>query len=282
MDSSTETNDFARTAQRPRALPVLGAVLLCVVGLVLTVSSLGSEPGLAVFGVLLLGLGACSALTQLLRGRQGGRRRQGVSAPGDEPVVATSSSPEGGAVVSVVGRSSTLLVACAAISWVALCAAAGGVVAFGSGNPTVGVVLLAVAVIAAGYLVIPVARGMRSATVELTPEWLAAERFGARWQVPWTEVSGSVPPRSPGQPLAVVVHATATVTRKSGWPGWPNADTAPQGVLTIPVDDLPVYPEVLARVIALCADDPTLRAQLGSPGSADWTRWPPGPTQPHS
>lgn len=152
-------------------------------------------------------------------------------------------------MVSVVARSTTLVAAYAAISWVAICAAAGGAVAFGSGNPTVGVVLLGVvllvvAVAAAAYLVVPVGRGLRSARVELTPEWLASP------------------------------------TRRSGWPGWAKSPTAPQGVLAIPVDELPVPPEVLARVVALRADDPALRAQLGTPASADWSSWLPGPAQP--
>ena len=269
MDSSTEMSDLSRPTPRPRALPLLGAALLLLVGLVVTWSSLGSEPGVAVLGALMLGLGVCSALLQLLRDG---------AAPGQSAVVATASSPGASPMVSVVARSATVIVACTAIAWVALCAAVGGAVAFSSGNPTLGVILLVVAAIAAGYLVVPVSRGVRSARVELTPEWLAAERFGARWQVAWADVSGSVPPRTPGEPLAVVVHTTPT--QSSGWPGWAKLPTAPRGVLAVPVDELPVHPEALARVIALCADQPDLRAQLGSPASADWSRWPPGPAQP--
>ena len=271
MDSSTEMSDLSRTTRRPRALPVLGAALLFLVGLVVTWSSLDGEPGVAVLGALMLGLGVCSALLQLLRGG---------TAPQGRAVVTTASSPGGPAMVTVAGRSATVIVACTAIAWVALCAAAGGVVGLSSGRPTVGVILLVVAAIAAGYLVVPVSRGLRSTRVELTPEWLAAERFGARWQVAWADVSGSVPPRTPSEPLAVVVHTTATPTRSSGWPGWAKLPAAPQGVLAVPVDELPVHPEALARVIALCADDPALRAQLGTSASADWSRWPPGPVQP--
>lgn len=271
MDSSTDMSNLSRPTQRPRALPLVGAALLLLVGLALVVA--GGEPGLVVLGALMLGLAVCSALGQLLRG--------GTPA-GGAAVVATPASPAGPAMLSVVARSTTLVIACAAISWVALCAAAGGVVALGSGSPTTGAVLLVVAVVAAGYLAVPLGRGLRSARVELTPEWLAAERFGARWQVPWSDVSGSVPPRTPGQPLAVVVHTTATPTRRSGWPGWAKSPSAPQGVLAVPVDELPVHPEVLARVIALCADDPALRAQLGTPASTDWSSWPPGPAQPRA
>ena len=271
MDSSTEMSDLARPTHRPRALPLLGAALLFLVGLGLIWDSVGGEPGVAVLGALMLGLAVLSALAQLLRGG---------TAPGERAVVATAASPGRPPMVLVVAPSSRLIVACTAISWVALCAAVGGVVALRSESPMLGVILLVVAAIAAGYLVVPVGRGLRSARVELTPEWLAAERFGARWQVPWADVSGSVPPRTPGEPLAVVVHTTATPTRRSGWPGWAKPPNAPQGVLAVPVDELPVPPETLARVIALCADDPDLRAQLGTPASADWSRWPVGPAQP--
>lgn len=258
------------TRHRPQALPLLGAALLFLVGATLTWSSVssGSDPGVALLGALMLGLAVCSALVQLLR--------VGV-APGAQAVVSTGSSPGRPPMVSVLARTTSLLVACLAISWVALCAAAGGVVALSAQRPTLGVLLVVVAVLAFGYLIVPVSRGLRSGRVELTPEWLAAERNGSRWQVPWTEVSGSVPPRTAGEPLAVVVHTTATHTLSSGWPGWVKLPTAPQGVLAVPVDELPVLPEVLARVIALCADDPGLRAQLGTPASGDWSSWPPGP-----
>ena len=273
MDSSTETTDFLRATRRPRPLPVLGAALLFLVGLVVTWSSLGGEPGVAVLGALMLGLGICSGLLQLLRGGP---------APKGRAVVATASSPGAPAMVTVVARSATVIVACTAIAWVALCAAVGGVVGISSGSPTVGVILLVVAAIAAGYLVVPVSRGLRSTRIELTPEWLAAERFGARWQVAWADVSGSVPPRTPGEPWGVVVHTTATATRTSGWPGWAKLPTAAQGVLAVPIDELPVHPGALARVIVLCADDPNLRANLGTSASADWSRWPPGPAQPRA
>jgi len=265
-------SDLSSPTRRPRALPLLGAALLFVVGAALTWSSLSSSsgPGIAVLGALMLGLALCSALVQLLR--------SGAPAAGFADVISTGSSPGTPPMVSVQARSSSLLVPCLAIGWVALCAAVGGAVALTSQRPTLGVLLLVVAVLAVGFLAVPLGRGLRSSRVEMTPEWLAAERYGARWQVPWTDVGGSVPPRTPGQPLAVVVHSTAVPTRSSGWPGWVKLSTAPQGVLAVPVDDLPVHPEVLARVITLCADDAALRTQLGTPASADWSRWPPGPS----
>ena len=266
MDSSTDMDDLTRTQRRPRALPLVGAALLLLVGLALVVGSAGSSPGVAVLGALMVGLSVCSALVQLARGRRPGTA--GVS---------TGSTSDGAPLLTVAAPPTTLLLACAAIAWVALCALAGGVVALRSGSTVTAVVLLVAAAVAAGYLVVPVARGLRSARVELTPQWFAAERFGARWQVPWSDVGGSVPPRAAGQPLAVVVHGTAAPAPSSGWPGWTRFPSAPQGVLAVPVADLPVDPETLARVIALCASDPALRAQLGSPASADWSRWPPGP-----
>ena len=250
---------------RLRPLPAIGAVLLLFVGGALLVSSPAEGPGIAILGALMVGLAVCSVVTQLLASR----------AARTPAAARLGSSSDGLPMVSIVAGGARVASAFFAIGWTALATAAGAVLAFSTDNTALGVLLTVLAAAAAGYLVVPATRGWRGARVEMTPQWLATERFGARWQVPWTSVGGSVPPSGPGQPVAVVVHAGATPERRPGWPGWQKLPTGPPGVLAVPAGELPVHPAVLARVIALCADDPSLRAQLGTAASADWDRWPP-------
>lgn len=269
MDPVTDVPGPGAPSARPRVLPLVGAALLVAVGLLMVVGSIGSSPGVLVLGVLALGLGLIAGATQVLRWRSWPRT------PGS---VAVGSSADGQRMLVVAAPRTTLVLAVAAMGLVAVCTASGAAVAFGSGNPATGVLLVVVALGVLAYLLVPVTRGLRSARVELTPEWLAAERYGARWQLPWTAVGGAIPPTTPGGPLAVTVHGTTSPCRPSGWPGWRQLPDAPRGVLAIPVDELPVHPESLARVIARCATDAELRAQIGTPSSTDWSRWPAAPS----
>ena len=271
MDSLTDAGGPGPSTGRPRVLPLVGAALLVVIGLLMIVGSIGTSTAVLVLGVLTLGLGLVSAATQALRWR---------SSPRSPGAASVGSTPDGQPMLVVAAPRATLVLAVVALLLVAVCAAVGAAVALGSGNPTTCVVLVVVALGVLAYLLVPVSRGLRSARVELTADWLAAERYGARWQLPWTSVAGAVPPMSPGSPVAVTVHGTTDSSRPSGWPGWRKLPDAPQGVLAIPAEDLPVHPESLARVIALCATEADLRAQIGTPASTDWSRWPAGPSQP--
>ncbi|GAB3655785.1 hypothetical protein GCM10027596_09190 [Nocardioides korecus] len=264
----TDVTDSRLSSGRPRILPLVGAVILLLIGAFMIVGSIGRSSAVLVLGVLALGLGLLSGATQVLRWRTS------PQAPGTATI---GSSPDGQPMLVVAAPRATLVLAVAAMAFVAACTVIGAAVAFGSGNPTTGVVLVVIALGVLAYLLVPVTRGLRSARVELTPEWIAAERYGARWQLPWSAVSGAVPPMTPGAPVAVTGTGTTGTSRPSGWPGWRKLPDAPPGVLPIPTEELPVHPESLARVIALCATDADLRAQIGTPVSTDWSQWPAGP-----
>ncbi len=154
----------------------------------------------------MVGLAVCSVVTQVVT----------LRAARTPPAARLGSSPDGLPMVSIVAGGARVASAFFAIGWTALATAAAAVLAFSTDNTALGVLLTVLAAAAAGYLVVPATRGLRGARVEMTPQWLATERFGARWQVPWTSVGGSVPPSGPGQPVAVVVHAGATPERRSG------------------------------------------------------------------
>ncbi|MCW2867639.1 MAG: hypothetical protein JWR20_1827 [Marmoricola sp.] len=271
MDSLTDVRALRTSAGRPRILPLVGAVIALVIGLLMIIASIGQSPAVLVLGVLTLGLGLLSAATQILRW---------TNAPRSAGSAVAGSTPDGLPMLVVAASRTTMFLAVAAMVLVAACLAAWAALASAAGNWLVAALLAVAALGTLAYLVVPVARGLRSARVELTPEWLATERYGARWQLPWSAVGGAVPPVTQGGPLAVTLHGTTSPPRASGWPGWYKLPDAPQGVVAIPVQELPVHPESLARVIALCATDADLRAQIGTPASTDWSRWPAGPGQP--
>lgn len=140
-------------------------------------------------------------------------------------------------------------------------------------NPLLGVLLAALALVTLVALALPLSRGARSDRVDLSPEEVTTEHLGRRVRVTWDDVRGCVP--MDGRPLALVLEDDARPTVDSrGWPLW-RQPSALEFVEPVVVGDLPVRPDLLARVVALCADDPALRASLGTEASLDWLSFPP-------
>jgi len=260
--------------QPPRVLPMVGAVLLVLVGLGPRSGALGgSGGGTGIFGFLMLGLGVLSAL------------RQGLPATAHKDTSqvssATLTAPQGPELgLLLVSARRDLLVGCASLVLVAACAAAGAVSAFAAGAAGLGVVLIVAAAATAATLIGPGKAHWRATTLELTPTNLITTHHGSRCVVPWTDISGAVPANRPTTPGALVVNVTANLPRTRGWLGWPKPSKAPGGVLALMVQDLGVHPKPLARVISLCATNAALRAELGDPVSTYGSAWPPMQTAP--
>lgn len=237
-----------------------------VVGSLILSSAATAGPGIALFGALVLGLGLLGASLSLLRrGRGRGSTAEVVRPEGrDAPAV------------RVTGTRGPVVAQALTLAWVALVCFAGAAVAASSGRAAVTVVLVVVGLLGAATLVVPVLRGLAPDQVDLDPRGIVAWHHGGRVETSWDEIEGCVPPQGPEQPLALVLR-TGTEPRvlSRTWPLWKGPGSAPVGVQAVFVRDLGVDPVLLARVVALCADDPSLRARLGTAESADWRRFPP-------
>lgn len=243
------------------ALSLLGGVLLVAVGVVFLSRSL-DDLSTATFGLLLVVLGLLSLARSGVRAGSGrGSRAQ------------LGTGPDGSAVTTVRGSALTVLLPLGALAAVALAFGTWSGLAWRDANPLLGVILAALALVGLVALALPLSRGARPDRVDLSPTGLTAEHFGRRIRVPWEDVHGCVP--VDGQPLALVLRDDARPTVDSrGWPLW-RQPTAPDTVEPVVVGDLPVRPDLLARVVALCADDPALRTSLGTEASLDWLTFPP-------
>lgn len=237
-------------------------------GGLITVQSL-DDLAMAVLGLLtlLLGLGS---LVQAGRRASSGR---GTSAR-------LCVDADGTTTTSVDAAASSLALPLAALAVVTLASLAWAWAAWQAENPVTGTLLVLCGAVSAVPLVVPLVRGPRPDRVDLSPTSITTEHFGRRAVVRWEDVYGCVPPLAPAQPMALVLRAGAgpEVTART-WPMWQRSKV-PENVEPVAVQDLRVRPDLLARVVALCADDPTLRAALGTEASLDWSRWPAGPREP--
>ncbi len=175
---------------RLRPLPAIGAVLLLLVGGALLASSPAEGPGIAILGALMVGLAVCSVVTQLVT----------LRAARTPPAARLGSSPDGLPMVSIVAGGARVASAFFAIGWTALATAAAAVLAFSTDNTALGVLLTVLAAAAAGYLVVPATRGLRGARVEMTPQWLATERFGPGGRCRGPASAAASPRPVPGSP----------------------------------------------------------------------------------
>ena len=243
------------------ALSLLGGVLLVAVGAVFLSRSL-DDLTTATVGLLLVVLGLLSLARSVVRAGSGrGSRAQQGTTPDGTPVTTVRASPF------------AVLLPLLALAAVALASGVWSWVAWRGANPLLGALLAALALVSLVALALPLARGARPDRVDLSPTGLTTEHFGRRIRVTWDDVHGCVP--VDGQPLALVLRDGASATVDSrGWALW-RQPTAPDHVLPVVVSDLPVRPDLMARVVALCADDPSLRASLGTDASLDWLTFPP-------
>lgn len=243
------------------ALSLLGGVLLVAVGAVFVSRSL-DDLTTATFGLLLAVLG----LLSLARNGVGAGSGRGTRAQ-------LGTGADGTAVTTVRGSALAVLLPLTSLAVVALAFGVWSWVAWRDANPLLGVLLAAVALVSLVALALPLARGARPDRVDLFPAGLTAEHRGRRIRVGWEDVHGCVP--VPGQPLALVLRdGAAPAVESRGWPLW-RQPSAPDAVEPVVVGALPVRADLLARVVALCADDPSLRPSLSTEASLDWLDFPP-------
>lgn len=212
----------------------VGLPLVVLVGVALLAGS-RSEPYLAPFGLLMVGVGG-AGLAQLVLERRWERERPGPAlgrAPSGAPSTLLVRAPWSAALRWGLTAALVLPLALAAVLaaldrqgvWAALLAA--------------GAAWLAVKVAPRGP-----ARGLH-----LTPEHLVVDDHGRERLVPWAQVRDVVP-------------ATRTSLRLQDG-----------GRVDLVVADLAVSPWLACVALQACAESPQLRAELGTPASLAWPVW---------
>jgi hypothetical protein len=241
-----------------RGLVLVGALLLLVVGGILTALGLAlvtsaRGPVLLVLGLGLLGLGVGSVLREVadVRSRRNPPRpRLDQLEPGEPALVLPRASAP-----SLVSAWSLVVLA-------ATCAL-GGVVALVAGRWVLGVVLLAAA---AGGLLVAQPRRARELAGGLwcTPRRLVHLHDGVRWEIGWDDVSGVLPQ----EPMPILVHpGREPVIQRTAAAGRFHGRTKVDGMLPVQTRYLAGGAVLASYVVGKAAVDPQFRAALGTEAS---------------
>lgn len=95
----------------------------------------------------------------------------------------------------------------------------------------------------------------------LTPQRLAHENDGVRWELPWSDVVGA----APGQPLPVVVAEGRLPEVHTGWRSLRHRDPAVvDGALMVNTQYLAGGAVLASYLVEMAAKDPAFRARLGT------------------
>jgi hypothetical protein len=167
----------------------VGQLLVVVFGVAIVVAAADDGSGYGiVFGAFLAGIGLVSLLATGLEAVHG-RSSHG----------ATLGTAPDGAAVTVLRRAGWVsLVRAAFLTVIAGCLVAGGIVALGSGDTALGVLLLVLGAVFVGLL-LPVLLGrLPSGAVYLTASGVTSAKDGAWWRLAWDDIAGVVPEEPTG------------------------------------------------------------------------------------
>ncbi|MCW2851810.1 MAG: hypothetical protein JWM84_1474 [Nocardioides sp.] len=241
-----------------RGLVLVGAVLLLVIGLPMTVLGVAiveepQGPFALCFGLLLVALGVAGAAREAAEGTV---RRHPPSPRLDQ-------LETGETALFLPRATAPSVISAASLAAVAVVTGLGALFALVAGRAVLGVVLLVVAA-----LCLLVARPGRARQLTgglwYTPRRIVHSHDGVRWELAWEDVHGAVP----SEPMAVLVHQGRTPQVQRSWvAGRHRGRAVVDGVPVVEARYLAGGAVLASFVIEKALADPTFRAALGTPES---------------